>query len=289
MNTLEVNLPNGRTISCSVFGDPALRKSIFYFHGYPGSRLEGGLAADSAASRGISVIGVDRPGFGGSSHYFGRKLLDWPADVAALADHLGVKKFSVLGCSGGAPYTLACAYYMPERINSCGIVSGLGPIESAQDVLEMNLLNRSLLLCARKYPALAYGFVSALAKVVSAYPHLLVGWLRFISPNCDRLILSRQPVQALLTKSFATGLRGKFSDIAADMSIIAQPWGFALEQIQIPVHLWHGTADHYVPLSMGQSMASRLAKCSYRFVPDAGHFMIVELIEEIITSLFAPL
>lgn len=39
----------------------------------------------------------------------GRRLSDWPADVAALANALGLQQFSVLGYSGGGPYTAVCA------------------------------------------------------------------------------------------------------------------------------------------------------------------------------------
>ncbi len=39
----------------------------------------------------------------------GRRLSDWPADVAALADALGIERFAVLGFSGGGAYTAACA------------------------------------------------------------------------------------------------------------------------------------------------------------------------------------
>jgi len=45
----------------------------------------------------------------------GRSILDFPADVAALADHLGCPRFAVLGYSGGGPYALAAGYAMPDR------------------------------------------------------------------------------------------------------------------------------------------------------------------------------
>jgi len=60
-------------------------------------------------SLGLRVIAPDRPGLGESSFVEGRKLLDWPADVAVLMDRLGVDRFILLGVSGGTPYSLACA------------------------------------------------------------------------------------------------------------------------------------------------------------------------------------
>lgn len=60
----------------------------------------------------------------------GRTLLDWPDDVADLADALGIDRFAVLGYSGGAPYAAACAYRLPHRLTACGIVGGGGPAEN---------------------------------------------------------------------------------------------------------------------------------------------------------------
>jgi pimeloyl-ACP methyl ester carboxylesterase len=42
---------------------------------------------------------VERPGFGLSDFQKGRKLLDWPEDVTAFADALGIERFAVAGNS----------------------------------------------------------------------------------------------------------------------------------------------------------------------------------------------
>ena len=51
----------------------------------------------------MRVIAVDRPGIGGSEPEPNRKVLDWPSDVAALADALDSERFSVLGLSFRGP------------------------------------------------------------------------------------------------------------------------------------------------------------------------------------------
>jgi pimeloyl-ACP methyl ester carboxylesterase len=38
-----------------------------------------------------------------------RRLVDWPDDVSAFADALGLARCAVLGMSAGGPYVLACA------------------------------------------------------------------------------------------------------------------------------------------------------------------------------------
>jgi len=73
---------------------------VFNFHGWPGSRLD--FAANDAAA-GVRVVAVDRPGMGGSDFQRRRRVLDWPADVAAVADAFGLDRFAVLGFSFRIP------------------------------------------------------------------------------------------------------------------------------------------------------------------------------------------
>jgi len=126
-----INLPDGRKIGFSEYGDP-LGTPIFYFHGTPGSRLEAGRFNEVTAIDHCRLIGLDRPGMGLSSLDPERTLLSWATDVANFADSLSIKKFSLIGHSGGAPYAAACAYAIPDRLNSVAIVSGMGPFEKPE-------------------------------------------------------------------------------------------------------------------------------------------------------------
>ncbi|MFA6292494.1 MAG: alpha/beta hydrolase, partial [Victivallales bacterium] len=126
-----VKLRDGRRLSYAEYGDPH-GKPIIYFHGFPGSRYEAALAGKTALAHNARFIGIDRPGYGASDPNPRRKLLDWPDDVAEFADKLGIDKFYVIGISGGAPYTAACAWKMPSRIIMAGIISGLGPVDSGK-------------------------------------------------------------------------------------------------------------------------------------------------------------
>jgi pimeloyl-ACP methyl ester carboxylesterase len=84
-----------------------------YFHGHPGSRLEARFLAKAADRAGVRLVGVDRPGMGLSTYQSRRRVMDWPGDVAQLADHLKLGRFAVVGFSGGGLYSLACAYGLP--------------------------------------------------------------------------------------------------------------------------------------------------------------------------------
>lgn len=119
-------LPDGRNLGFAEYGAPD-GYPVFLFHGTPGSRLWFEDDDPTAHELSLRLIAVDRPGYGLSDSKKGRKILDFPADVAALADHLGLDKFSVIGTSGGSVYAAACGYAFPERVQKVVMVSAVAP------------------------------------------------------------------------------------------------------------------------------------------------------------------
>ena len=115
LDTRFFTTPDGRTLAYVEYGDPG-GVPVFYAHGGPGSRLEGILFHVAAAQHGFRFIATDRPGMGQSSFMSGRRLLDYPRDIADLADALGIDRFGVLGWSGGGAHTVVCGYAIPERL-----------------------------------------------------------------------------------------------------------------------------------------------------------------------------
>lgn len=102
-------LPSGRTLGYAIYGssDDPSAPAVFYHHGFPGSQGEAFGFDAAARAHGIRLISVERPGMGASTFQPDRTLLDWPADLLTLADHLEIPRFAVLGISDGGPYALA--------------------------------------------------------------------------------------------------------------------------------------------------------------------------------------
>lgn len=127
-----VTTSDGRVLAYAETGQ-ADGRPIVYCHGTPGSRSDFDYSVNRAALDGVGarVIGIDRPGFGGSTFQAQRSYADWPRDVAAVVDHLGIDRFGVLGYSRGGLYAVACALASPERVTFVGVVSGDGPSEPA--------------------------------------------------------------------------------------------------------------------------------------------------------------
>ena len=72
-------------------------------------------------------MSYDRPGYGGSSPNPNRDVGSAAADVAAVADALGIERFAVMGHSGGGPHALACGALLPERVVAVVSMAGLAP------------------------------------------------------------------------------------------------------------------------------------------------------------------
>jgi hypothetical protein len=99
-----IRLRDGRRMGYAEWGDGGGRP-LLYFHGWPGSRVEGRLADETAMSRSIKLIAIDRPGMGLSDFQRGRTLVDWPDDVLELAAALGLDRFAVCWGSRAGPRT----------------------------------------------------------------------------------------------------------------------------------------------------------------------------------------
>ena len=258
---------------------------MFYFHGLPGSRLEAELAGECAAKQRVRLIAVDRPGFGFSDTFSDRSLLDWPADVAYLADQLALSRFSAIGVSGGGPYAAACAFALPERLVGVGIVSGVGPLDRKGMIDAMPWFNRFAITSAQRFPWFT-GKLLQIAPVLSRCPTNAIDVLRHLLGDPDNKVLARPRVRETLARSLAESLRQGASGIHDDLLILLEPWGFLLKDIGCVVHLWHGGKDHVVPLAHGRRLGLEIPGAKSTFLPQEGHFsLVIDHVSEIFRAI----
>src|SRR5262245_42660039 len=152
MQDSTVKLADGRSLGFLDLGR-ADGVPVFFFHGTPGSRLGAAELEPWTEKYGLRVIAADRPGYGLSDPKPGRTLQDWASDVAALADHLGTRRFHVLGESGGGPFALACAAGLGSRVLSATLAASAAPVEMKDFTRGMSAMNRVGFFLARHLPA----------------------------------------------------------------------------------------------------------------------------------------
>jgi pimeloyl-ACP methyl ester carboxylesterase len=265
----QLKLQDGRMLGYTEYGAPE-GVPLFYFHGFPGSRLDylffdAGEAAREANAR---IIAADRPGYGLSGFQRLRRILDWPDDVTALADALRIDRFAVLGVSGGGPYAAACAFKIPGRLTATGIVCGMGLPDAPgmKDGASWTLPGT---------PSLIRLFVLMLTAMgLQRDPDQFLSRSKEAFSEPDARLLE----QPDLAQAFVAGLQDAFrSGVGGanrDAALYTQPWGFQLQDIAAEVHLWHGEQDANVPVSVGHSVAQALPNCNATFYEEEGHLTL---------------
>ncbi|MBB6633062.1 alpha/beta fold hydrolase [Cohnella thailandensis] len=275
MDSLVLNLKDGRKLGYAEYGDRS-GVPVLFFHGTPGSRL---LFLDddpACISLGIRLISLDRPGFGLSDPKPGRTLLDWTDDVREAADLLGLKKFSVIGVSGGGAYAAACAYRIPERLHSAALVSSIAPFADGKPPKSMSRGNRIAFFLSRKWPGVLKANYRAQKKLISKRPEafkrsLLAEGKRM--NEWDRRFLRTDEQLESFILHLGEAMRSSVDECANEPALIAKPWGFQWSDMKGPIDIWHGEIDTMAPASEIRKLAPSLADCKARYVAGAGHFL----------------
>jgi pimeloyl-ACP methyl ester carboxylesterase len=278
-----LRLGDGRRLGFAEYGTPD-GAPIFLFHGTPGSRLMLRVTDAPARRLGVRVIAPDRPGFGLSDRQPGRRLIDWPDDVAALADFLGIERFGVAGISGGGPYTLACALKLPERLTVAGVISGMGPVVGEIGGA-LDRRHRLAFVTMRRAPPLLHLVMAAASLGWQRIPERLLDALHAYMPVADQAIVARPDVRASLLAGLREAFRQGGRGATDELRLFVAPWGLGLEDIRAPVRLWHGEADDLVPCAMGRYVAGAIPGCRAEFIAGAGHYWAFDHIEELLGAL----
>ena len=271
-------LRDGRTLGVLEVGVPD-GPPVFYFPGHTQCRIEALGVKAHAERAGVRLIAIDRPGIGLSDFQPRRELLDWPDDVAQVADALGLERFPVVGFSGGGPYAAACAYALPERVTACGLLCALGPIDRF-GTRGMIWTNRMQFFLARRAPWLLRAFLWMVLGRSARGPlddeeldSLVVKFRKMTGRGVNEHHMERwKAIAASSLSAFRQGVKGP----AYDARLFTRPWGFRLEDITLErVFLWNGERDNRAPASTARRMAEAIPHCRARIYPGETHEAVV--------------
>lgn len=272
-------LADGRTLAWAEAGEEG-GSPVFSFHGLPGSRFQQHPDEGVARNRGIRLIHVERPGFGLSSPQPRRTLADWPRDVAALADVLGIRRFAVLGISGGAPYALACAAALGNRVTWAAVVSGVGPPGSMNGAMSHTV--RMAFFLAAHAPWLLRPALWTGAQIAIRLPGRFLDTAASHMSAADQPILARPQVRAMFERDLAAAFAQGSGAMLHDLKLLATPWKLPLERIACPVMFWHGTDDRMIPDGASRVLSQSVKSGELTLVEGQGHYMVFDLWPEIV-------
>jgi pimeloyl-ACP methyl ester carboxylesterase len=274
---LTLRLCDGRTLGYAEYGAVG-GKPVLVFHGGLGARVQVRVAHAPALARGIRIIAPDRPGQGLSTRQLGRTIADWPGDVRELADALGIARFAVVGISGGGPYAAACASALPERVSRAGIISGVAPGAGHELANGLRRRARGLVSLVLDRPGVTRAVMDLAAVPCRSVPERIFALARALALPADQPTLRRPEVAAALSTGLREAFRQGGQGVADELLLLMQPWTVRLDQIRVPVRLWHGDADAMVPVAMGRYFAQAIPTCRAEFVAGGGHYMVFERI-----------
>ena len=251
--------------------------AVFHFHGHGSSRLEALMLEDAANRLGLRVIALDRPGIGYSDPRTGDRLLDWPADVAEVADQLGIERFAVQGMSAGGPYALACAHLLGPRITAVSLVSAVPPPEVARRTGPR--VRRLAWWVAYRFP----GYLRRRLKqfrpddlpqeeTVRTRMLRVAHWLG----GEDERLMQVAALRNVLARTMMETARQNGAGNRSEIERLVKPWGFDIGAIAAPrIFVWHGGEDRIMPIGPARLMALRLRDATSTFYANEGHFSVL--------------
>lgn len=266
------------------WGDPDAFP-VFLLHGTPGSRFGGQADASAFAKVGARVITYDRPGYGGSDRFRGRRVVDCVADVAAIADSLGVERFAVIGGSWGGAHSLAVAARLPERVTRAACAAGVAPFDTpdfdwfagmdAVNVDEVGWALEGEDVLARNLERVSAAMVERVADDPSKLISDEVGLSeadRAVLANPERHEAMRQGINA----AFRQGVWGYVDDTLC----LVRPWGFDVTEIRVPTRVLYGLTDVLVPRQHGEWLAHNVPNAEVVIYEQGGHLPDPNLVTE---------
>jgi pimeloyl-ACP methyl ester carboxylesterase len=280
--TQVVEAAGGRRLSVEIAG---ARDGIpvFLLHGTPGGRNGPRPRGIVLYRLGIRLITYDRPGYGGSQPHPGRTVADAAHDVAAIADKLGIDRFSVAGRSGGGPHALACAAVLTDRVDCAAALGSLAPCNAAGLDWREGMADSNVRVYLVDQEADLSAELAERAWQVRNDPESLLRslWPELVSH--DKQVVGDIALRRIMAETYADALRDSARGWIDDVLALRKPWGFDLSAIKAPVMLWHGGDDVFSPVSHTRWLAEQISNSTLEVQSGAAHFRAVEILPRILS------
>ena len=178
----------------------------------------------------------------------------------------------------------ACAHKIPACITQAAIISGVGPTDSNTDTQKLYRKRRIAIDVARKAPWLLRPLIWLLQNPQRDPEGYFERTVEESSPP-DQAILGQPEIRAMLISNWLEGTRQGVRGLAREGIVFAHPWGFHLNEITLPVTIWHGDADTSIPLSMAEYIANAIPNSRLHVIPKEGHFLVFNYWDKILSEL----
>jgi pimeloyl-ACP methyl ester carboxylesterase len=255
-----LHLADGRTVLVADTGPGTGSTTVVWHHETPhtGAHLAPVLAA--ATARGLRLVALTRPGFGGADPLPGRTVADGARDLEQVLDALAVDRVVAVGGSGGGPHALAAPALLPERVTAVATFASPAPFDDTRTWWEGMADDgglRSAVLGREARLAWADTARFDPAQFTDADWAALDGaWA------------------ALGQDAQAAGETGRAGSADDDRAFVTG-WGFALADVRVPTLVEQGADDRVVPAAHGRMIAAAVPGAVLHERPGAGHVSVL--------------
>jgi pimeloyl-ACP methyl ester carboxylesterase len=256
-------------LSYAQYGDPG-GFPIVNAHGGLACRLDVEAAASVAGQSGVRLISPDRPGVGRSDPQPGRTILDWTRDVGELLDLLAIDRFAAMGWSLGGQYAAAVGYALSSRVRRVAIIAGALPLTEPGMFDGLPTIDRVNSMLSRHAPWLARQCFRAMGFAAACAPQLYGRLAARGLGAADGAVLRAEGYDNFARMS-REALRQPHG-VVEEYRVMNQPWGFAPEDLQLPVDVWAGADDQLLNPQWPHELARRIPNATLHLMP-GGHFL----------------
>jgi pimeloyl-ACP methyl ester carboxylesterase len=271
-----VEMEGGRRVAVHHLAEGDTGRVVVLCHIAPGA---GTLDPDpeQTRSRGVTLLSVDRPGYGQSDPLPGDRwatVSSAAGDLAAVLDRLGGAPVGVAGWSAGGRVALALAARRPDLVDRVVVIGTPAPHEEVPWIPDEE---QAMLDALRGLPPEAVHatmneqFGAMLSNFAS--PGDAMGLLGVSSAD-DAALASpgvRERLATMLDAALAQGAAGMIADIAG---YTLQPWGFEPEAVRAKTLLLYGSQDPVAGHRHASWWKEHIPGSRVEMVPGAGHMLV---------------
>jgi pimeloyl-ACP methyl ester carboxylesterase len=271
----DVFTADGRRLGVHVLAEGAGDRTVVLCHPAPGSGAFD-PEPEQTWARGVTLLAVDRPGYGGSDPVAGdawATVAGAADDLAGVLDSRGGGPVGVAGWSAGGRVALALAARRPDLVDRVVVIAAPAPDE-AVPWLPDDYRARLAALRDQPAPAVRAALAGQLAAALPTDPLAAVALLG--AGDADEGILAEPGaagrLAGMLEVALTQGPVGLADDIAG---YCLRPWGFEPAEVAAKTLLLYGAADPVAGPRHGKWYQRQLPDARYEQAPGQGHLLVI--------------
>jgi pimeloyl-ACP methyl ester carboxylesterase/DNA-binding CsgD family transcriptional regulator len=264
---------SARRIAYLEMGDPN-GLPVFMMHKLAGSRHLRPTDESTLQREAIRLIIPERPGNGDSDPSEAPSFRSWTKDLVALAGHLKIERFAVIGHSAGTPYALATAHALPERVLALSIVAGMPPFRTLDDIRDYAAEFHAALIVGKYAPLLLPSLLRIVRNAINKNPYRYIERTLREAAAADKTVFGDPMFRARYAASLLAGVAWGDLGMAREVLLLSKDWGFDLAEVKTPCVFWHGEMDRLVAVAGARRLVSELPDAELRLISQAGHYVM---------------